>query len=68
MFRLPLLHPQAFIIHSFTGTNQTLASVVQAFETSGIASAYITDVNIATSDVYKSFGSDWMVFVQDVNA
>ncbi|KAJ7751334.1 Spherulation-specific family 4 [Mycena olivaceomarginata] len=66
---LPLPHPaqQAFIIHSFTGTNQTLASVVQAFETSGIASAYITDVNIATSDVYKSFGSDWMAFVQDVN-
>ncbi|KAJ7826175.1 Spherulation-specific family 4-domain-containing protein [Mycena olivaceomarginata] len=54
---LPLPHPaqQAFIIHSFTSTNQTLASV-------------IIDVNIATSDVYKSFGSDWMVFVQNVNA
>jgi hypothetical protein len=69
IFRLPLPHPaqQAFIIHSFTSTNQTLASVVQAIKTSGLTSAYITDVNTATSDMYKSFGSDWMVFFQNVN-
>ncbi|KAJ7686740.1 hypothetical protein B0H14DRAFT_3056867 [Mycena olivaceomarginata] len=42
---LPLPHPaqQAFIIHSFASTNQTLASVVQTIETSGLASAYITE-------------------------
>ncbi|KAJ7732325.1 hypothetical protein B0H16DRAFT_1468671 [Mycena metata] len=34
------------------------------FEISGLASAYITDLD---TDIYKSFGSDWTVFVQDVN-
>ncbi|KAF7372570.1 Spherulin-4 [Mycena venus] len=63
---LPLPHPvqQSVIINSFNGTSETLASVVQAFETSGLASAYITDLDV---DIYKSFGRDWTVFVQDVN-
>ncbi|KAJ7029905.1 hypothetical protein C8F04DRAFT_1368550 [Mycena alexandri] len=65
---LPLAHPaqQAVIMNSFNGTNETLASVVQAFETLGLASADITDLD-RDSDIYKSFGSDWTVFVQDVN-
>ncbi|KAJ6495529.1 Spherulation-specific family 4 [Mycena vulgaris] len=63
---LPLPHPaqQAVIMNSFNGTNETLASVVRTFETSGLASAYITDLAI---DIYKGFGSDWTVFVQDVD-
>ncbi|KAJ7732459.1 Spherulation-specific family 4 [Mycena metata] len=63
---LPLPHPaqQSVIMNSFNGTNETLASLVQCFETSGLASAYITDLD---TDIYKSFGSDWTVFVQDVN-
>ncbi|KAJ7140929.1 Spherulation-specific family 4, partial [Mycena epipterygia] len=67
---LPLPHPaqQSVIMNSFNDTNQTLASVVQAFEMSGLASVYITDLDIATTNVYKSFGDDWLVFVQDVNA
>ncbi|KAJ6611230.1 Spherulation-specific family 4 [Mycena sp. CBHHK59/15] len=67
---LPLPHPaqQAVIIHTFTGTNATLASVVQTLKTSGVASAYITDLDIATTNVYGSFGSNWPAFAQDVNA
>ncbi|KAF7378205.1 putative Cell surface spherulin 4-like protein [Mycena sanguinolenta] len=63
---LPLPHPaqQSFIMNSFDGTDETLASLVQAFQTSGLASAYITDL---TTDFYKSFGSDWTAFVEDVN-
>ncbi|KAJ7235171.1 Spherulation-specific family 4, partial [Mycena haematopus] len=63
---LPLPHPaqQAFIMNSFNGANETLASVVQGFETAGLASAYITDLKV---DTYKGFGSDWTVFVQDVS-
>ncbi|KAF7378206.1 putative cell surface spherulin 4-like protein [Mycena sanguinolenta] len=63
---LPLPHPaqQSFIINSFDGTDKTLASVVQALKTSGLASAYITNL---VTHIYKSFGSDWTVFVQDVN-
>ncbi|KAJ6489794.1 Spherulation-specific family 4 [Mycena sanguinolenta] len=63
---LPLPHPaqQSFIMNSFDGTDETLASLVQSFETSGLASAYITDLSV---DIYNSFGSDWTVFVQDVN-
>jgi len=63
---LPLPHPaqQSFIMNSFDGTDETLASLVQTFETSGLASAYITDLDV---DIYKSFGSDWTAFVQDVS-
>ncbi|KAF8142270.1 Spherulation-specific family 4, partial [Mycena galopus ATCC 62051] len=63
---VPLPHPaqQAFIMNSFTGIPEALASVVQSFKTSGLASAYITDLEI---NIYKAFGSDWTVFVQDVN-
>ncbi|KAF8146090.1 Spherulation-specific family 4 [Mycena galopus ATCC 62051] len=67
---LPLPHPaqQSVIIHTFTGTSATLLSVVQSLQMSGFLSTYITNLNIATTDVYGSFGSDFSVFAQDVNA
>jgi len=63
---LPLPHPaqQSVIMNSFNGTNETLASVVQTFETSRLASAYITDLDV---DIYKGFGNHWAEFVQDVH-
>ncbi|KAJ7717404.1 hypothetical protein B0H16DRAFT_1799317 [Mycena metata] len=59
-------HPaqQSVIMNCFNGDNETFTSLVQCFEISGLASAYITDLD---TDIYKSFGSDWTVFVQDVN-
>ncbi|KAJ7742301.1 Spherulation-specific family 4 [Mycena metata] len=67
---LPLPHPaqQSVIIHTFTGTSATLLSVVQSLQKSGFLSTYITNLNIATTDVYGSFGSDFSVFAQDVSA
>ncbi|KAJ6538190.1 Spherulation-specific family 4-domain-containing protein [Mycena vulgaris] len=66
---LPLPHPaqQSVLIHTFTGTAQALVSVVQTLQTSGFASTYITNLNLATTDVYGSFGSDFAEFVGDAN-
>ncbi|KAJ6527502.1 Spherulation-specific family 4 [Mycena capillaripes] len=67
---IPLPHApqQSVIIHTFPNTNATLSSVIQTLQTAGIASVYITNLNIATTDVYDGFGSDWTTFAQDVNS
>ncbi|KAJ6536333.1 Spherulation-specific family 4 [Mycena capillaripes] len=59
---------QSVIIHTFANDTYTLSSVVQTLDTAGIASVYITNLNIATTDVYHGFGSDWTAFVQDVSS
>ncbi|KAJ7479059.1 Spherulation-specific family 4 [Mycena latifolia] len=65
---LPHAQQQSVIIHTFPNTTATLYSVVQTLETAGIASVYITNLDITTTDVYHGFGSDWTTFVQDVDA
>jgi hypothetical protein len=65
---LPHASQQSVIIHTFPNTTATLSSVIQTLETAGIASVYITNLNIATTDVYDGFGSDWTTFAQDVNS
>ncbi|KAJ7928217.1 Spherulation-specific family 4 [Mycena leptocephala] len=65
---LPHASQQSVIIHTFPNTTATLSSVIQTLETAGIASVYITNLNIAKTDVYDGFGSDWTTFAQDVNS
>ncbi|KAJ6536325.1 Spherulation-specific family 4 [Mycena capillaripes] len=65
---LPNAAQQSVIIHTFANDTDTLSSVVQTLDTAGIASVYITNLNIATTDVYHGFGSEWTAFVQDVNS
>ncbi|KAJ6563783.1 hypothetical protein B0H19DRAFT_1258321 [Mycena capillaripes] len=60
--------PQSVIIHTFANDTGTLSSVIQTLDTAGIASVYITNLNLATTDVYHGFGSDWTAFVQDVSS
>ncbi|KAJ7920225.1 hypothetical protein B0H13DRAFT_2230801 [Mycena leptocephala] len=56
---LPHASQQSVIIHTFPNTTATLSS---------IASVYIANLNIATTDVYDRFGSDWTTFTHDVNS
>ncbi|KAJ7627130.1 Spherulation-specific family 4 [Roridomyces roridus] len=58
---------QSVIIHSFTA-DSSLSTVVSALKSSGFGSVYITNLNIANTDVYAAFGSDFATFTTDVNA
>lgn len=60
------LDQQSVILYTFpVGDVDTLASVLEKLSGS-VASVYITDVDIAKEDVYKSWGSLFPQLVKDI--
>ena len=62
------LKQQSVLIYSFTkGDAAALETVVKALKTKGVGSLYVTDLQLAETDVWKGFGTLLDELVKDTD-